>query len=523
VLIVTCQPYPYGSQDRFAVAFPQSGSIGDEREQMTRRIRLLTGLIVLALGVLAFAGSAIAGGGGGGYDKGGNVDSHGQSGGGHESNSKGEHTSFSGKSDDHKSDSKSESRSSHGKSEGGHGSKSEERAAGTERPEAAKVVGALGVKSSHEHKSEHKSEHKHKSKSKSHVRSFSKSDDDRSEHAKVTALDKADKSEKAGKAHDEKAHDEKAHGKKAHEKVTICHATGSATNPFVAIRIARSGWEHGHRKHGDDHVLAAGETCGAQASAVPDQVVALDEKPAQVPCPATSQTVREQVLVGVWHKTGSKKHPYVFITPSSHSAHYDSDKHADDVPVYTTVEHVVTTQASDTCTAAAGTAGLPPATVTPVEAAAAAPAAAAPAAVAPAAATPAAGTAGTETQGATPATDTPAAATPAAGTAGTDATAATPVADTSPAAAAPAAPTPADSAPAGGVAGVSATLSGGSGAAPAAKTPSRGEALAATRTATGGTLPFTGLQLLGFAILGALLVAAGLVLRRRQGPERLMP
>ena len=41
------------------------------------------------------------------------------------------------------------------------------------------------------------------------------------------------------------------HGNK-NDKVTICHATGSATNPFVIITPNKNGVVHGHAKHADD-------------------------------------------------------------------------------------------------------------------------------------------------------------------------------------------------------------------------------------------------------------------------------
>ncbi|MCU1590291.1 MAG: Conserved putative secreted protein [Frankiales bacterium] len=41
------------------------------------------------------------------------------------------------------------------------------------------------------------------------------------------------------------------HGNK-NDKVTICHATGSASNPFVVITPNKNGVVHGHAKHGDD-------------------------------------------------------------------------------------------------------------------------------------------------------------------------------------------------------------------------------------------------------------------------------
>ena len=44
------------------------------------------------------------------------------------------------------------------------------------------------------------------------------------------------------------------------EKVTICHATSSASNPFVTITISRNGWDGEGR---NDHTLHAGDYEGA--------------------------------------------------------------------------------------------------------------------------------------------------------------------------------------------------------------------------------------------------------------------
>jgi hypothetical protein len=53
------------------------------------------------------------------------------------------------------------------------------------------------------------------------------------------------------------------------EKITVCHRTGSETNPFVMINISINGWNNGHINHVGDFLPEEGVT---DCSMIPDQV-----------------------------------------------------------------------------------------------------------------------------------------------------------------------------------------------------------------------------------------------------------
>jgi len=257
----------------------------------------------------------------------------------------------------------------------------------------------------------------------------------------------------------------------AHHHVIVCHATGSASNPYVVINIPWTAWTNGHSRHGDkllkDPASRPGSKDGftkaaCQSSTTPPTTQAAPPtQPSQTSgCPA-STTTTERVLVGVWHATGSYKNgerKYVYITPSLNSAHYDTSKHPDDKPVYE--ERTVTVSASaDSCKAA-----TPPAqNVTP----------------------PTSNVVAEQSQPIVPTASAAATAAPVGGVAGAVSPA------NAPASAA------AQEQPAGGVLGAIASAP---------------EAVA--ETATSGTLPFTGIPLWIAALIGGALLATGLVLRR---------
>jgi hypothetical protein len=252
----------------------------------------------------------------------------------------------------------------------------------------------------------------------------------------------------------------------------ILHKAGH--DKYVLIHPSKHS-AHYKGKHEDDVVLADkqmlvsnGESCGAVAGA--------QETSGCAPV-TTTKEVTTQVVNGVWHKTGSEKHPYVLIHPSENSAHW-SGKHDDDIPnVVTVTKTVLVTMTPESCTTTPATTTATTTTQSAV--------------VAPAA---------TET--------TTAAAAP------TVQVEAATVSQTAPGALPATQGTPVSVAtPQGGVAGAQATLN----------TPkqSNGGVLGTVGNVAGASLPFTGFPLWVAVLLAVALIAAGLTLRGRGRDARL--
>jgi hypothetical protein len=119
-------------------------------------------------------------------------------------------------------------------------------------------------------------------------------------------------------------------GNNAHDKVTICHRTSSEKNPYVVITIALAGWENGHSKHEGDRILQPGDDPEQLCRPASAGAVAGGSQQSRA-CPTGEGN---RTVLGVWHKTGSRKNPYVFTRPNRNSAHYDASKHPDDIVVY---------------------------------------------------------------------------------------------------------------------------------------------------------------------------------------------
>jgi hypothetical protein len=206
----------------------------------------------------------------------------------------------------------------------------------------------------------------------------------------------------------------------------------------------------------DVHALAhKGDKCSATAPVTQPATASTHEESA-ANCATTTQTITEHVLVGINHKTGNGK--FVLIHPSTKSAHYS--KHADDVPVFQDVTKTIVTPTGANCSSSAPTVIAPAAPSTQV-----------------------AGVQATQMQ----ATQAPAPAV------------ATPVA-------------------AGSVLGATATLKPTKVASSPAKAKPAGGVLGATtrlgHTVAASRLPFTGLPLWIFTLVAALLIGAGLMVRR---------
>jgi|SRR5688572_6434580 len=83
------------------------------------------------------------------------------------------------------------------------------------------------------------------------------------------------------------------------QKVTICHATGSATNPYVRITISVNGL-HGHGKHEND-VIPAPTTCPAvviPGANIPPVLTVSVDKPSEAPAPESPDVDKPDSVPG---------------------------------------------------------------------------------------------------------------------------------------------------------------------------------------------------------------------------------
>jgi hypothetical protein len=74
----------------------------------------------------------------------------------------------------------------------------------------------------------------------------------------------------------------------AGEKVTICHATGSQTNPFVEVTIAKQAWENGHSPHAvhvRDFLVTEGQACRTTISTPTPASSTITPTPTNTPLP----------------------------------------------------------------------------------------------------------------------------------------------------------------------------------------------------------------------------------------------
>ena len=94
-------------------------------------------------------------------------------------------------------------------------------------------------------------------------------------------------------------------------KLTICHATGSATNPYNEITIDFNGLR-GHSNHSGDFIPSPENGC-----------------PPITPTPGLTPTLTAD-KVTICHATGSTKNPYNLITVSVNGLN-GHDKHAGDI------------------------------------------------------------------------------------------------------------------------------------------------------------------------------------------------
>jgi hypothetical protein len=106
-----------------------------------------------------------------------------------------------------------------------------------------------------------------------------------------------------------------------HAKITICHRTGSETNPFVVITISENAWP-AHQQHGDIHPVPAGgcPTPAAPTTTTAAAVAKTAATPAGATATTTATTATAQAPVVVQGTASTKSKSSVATTTSSKPA-----------------------------------------------------------------------------------------------------------------------------------------------------------------------------------------------------------
>ncbi len=122
-------------------------------------------------------------------------------------------------------------------------------------------------------------------------------------------------------------------------QITICHATGSASNPYTKIAIAFSGLS-GHAKHENDFILepetaecptTTATPVGSATPTVTGTVTAtMTATPEGTSTPEATPGSDQGDTITICHATGSSTNPYVMITVSVNGLN-GHGKHKNDI------------------------------------------------------------------------------------------------------------------------------------------------------------------------------------------------